>query len=342
MSDFVEQPLKKRMNRRNIYTRLDDLESKLSAGPSARVRTLDETGQNTGTLVVDNLIVPAPDVLVTDPTSTDFTGSAITGAGTTFGSNIMHIFSVALGVLQAGWNTAGQFLAGAGAVLLDADGISIVTPIVKSGTNSLKFVRASDGHTLAGIFASTGSYNTLSVGVEEAPGGAVTGATLELYADKTGQDDATVIIEARSSGAVLSGIYLRDGLIEFAGDFTVSGSKLFSGTYTPTLTNTTNIAGSTAAVCNWTRVGNTVTVSGQANIDATATGAALLGVSLPVASNFSVSSQLGGTGSRANAAGAYESASITGDTANDRASINWVVADIADRTMSFIFMYTVI
>src|SRR5688500_4743620 len=36
---------------------------------------------------------------------------------------------------------------------------------------------------------------------------------------------------------------------------------LTSGTYTPTLTNTTNLDGSTAYECQYLRVGNTVTVS---------------------------------------------------------------------------------
>jgi hypothetical protein len=60
---------------------------------------------------------------------------------------------------------------------------------------------------------------------------------------------------------------------------------LASGTYTPTLSNTTNIAASAAFVCQYQRVGNVVTVSGRVNITPTAASVASeLGISLPIAS----------------------------------------------------------
>ena len=69
-----------------------------------------------------------------------------------------------------------------------------------------------------------------------------------------------------------------------------------SGTYTPTLTNVTNVSASTAYPCQWMRVGNVVTVSGRVRITATGVGAAELGISLPVASNFANEYEAAGTG----------------------------------------------
>jgi len=70
-----------------------------------------------------------------------------------------------------------------------------------------------------------------------------------------------------------------------------------SGTYTPTLTNTTNVAASTAYVTSYMRVGNVVTVGFKVDIDATlaASTATLLGFSLPIASNFTAEEDAGGT-----------------------------------------------
>src|SRR5439155_66361 len=49
-------------------------------------------------------------------------------------------------------------------------------------------------------------------------------------------------------------------------------SDLASGTYTPTLTNSVNVAASTAYTCQYLRVGSVVTVSGQMDIDPTGAG----------------------------------------------------------------------
>lgn len=110
-----------------------------------------------------------------------------------------------------------------------------------------------------------------------------------------------------------------------------------SGTYTPTLTNTTNIGASTARLATYMRVGNTVTVAGQLDIDPTATGAVLLGISLPIASNFSTAYQLGGVGS--STAIANESYGIEADATNDRASMKNIAVSTANHTVTYTFTY---
>lgn len=72
---------------------------------------------------------------------------------------------------------------------------------------------------------------------------------------------------------------------------------LDSGTYTPTLTNLSNISASTAYLCQYLRVGSVVTVSGRVEIDITTTLASnLLKVSLPISSSFDTIGDCAGVG----------------------------------------------
>lgn len=113
------------------------------------------------------------------------------------------------------------------------------------------------------------------------------------------------------------------------------------GTYTPTLSNTTNVASSTASVCHYMRVGSVVTVSGAVTIDVTAATATLLGMSLPIASNFSASTQLGGVASTYDGVAVNEVAEIIGDSTNDRASIRFYAVATTARTWRFTFTYVI-
>lgn len=117
---------------------------------------------------------------------------------------------------------------------------------------------------------------------------------------------------------------------------------LASGTYTPTLTNVTNVAGSTAYTCNYLRVGNVVTVSGRIDIDPTAASISTeVGISLPIASNFNNESQLGGTAASPTAA--LYAAGIGADTVNDRAALIFICGtDAANRRWNFSFTYLIV
>lgn len=119
-------------------------------------------------------------------------------------------------------------------------------------------------------------------------------------------------------------------------------SALLSGTYTPTLTNVTNVAASTAYQCQYMQVGNTVTVSGKIDIDKTANGAAEVGVSLPVASNFGAEEDCAGLAAdtiNGGGPGLY----IKADAANNRASFNSTGGSDGGNTSHFFtFTYQVI
>jgi hypothetical protein len=117
--------------------------------------------------------------------------------------------------------------------------------------------------------------------------------------------------------------------------------NVFSGTYTPTLTNTTNVAASSAGVAQYMRVGNVVTVSGQVDIDPTATGDTIMGVSLPVASNLTAQTTCAGTFISLSGA-TFQGGSIYGDSTNDRATFRFVASSTANFAFQYHFTYRVI
>lgn len=113
-----------------------------------------------------------------------------------------------------------------------------------------------------------------------------------------------------------------------------------SGTYTPTLTGVTNVTATTARKCQWMRVGNVVTVSGQMDIDPAGVGLTVVGISLPVASDFGTAYEAGGTGHVPALAG--HGAAIYADATNDRAELSYVDSIGSNDTMTFTFTYEVI
>lgn len=113
-----------------------------------------------------------------------------------------------------------------------------------------------------------------------------------------------------------------------------------AGVWTPTLTNVTNLSASTAYQCQYIRIGATVAFAGKVDADPTAAGAVELGISLPVSTNFGATEDLGGTGFSPAVAGL--GAALLADTANDRASMQWIAVDTANRSFYFSGAYQVI
>lgn len=138
------------------------------------------------------------------------------------------------------------------------------------------------------------------------------------------------------------------GFVDVAGSYKVGGAQITSaalsdvasGVYTPGLTNTTNVAASTAYQCQYVRVGSVVTVSGKVDIDPTAAGQTVLGIALPIASNIGAEEDVGGVGSLRDVGG--HSAAIYGDAANNRATLEYMATDTSNRAWSFTFTYRII
>ncbi len=165
-----------------------------------------------------------------------------------------------------------------------------------------------------------------------------------------GTEDYDAVIKLKQNGS--SGEKFRvtsDGRIYGTALHNNSGSLtgttnqyVASGTYTPTLTNVTNVAASTAYACQWMRVGNVVTVSGQVDIDVTlaASTASELGISLPIASSLTADQQVGGDAISDSIASL--SARIKADVTNDRASVVFKAISLTNDTYSFTFTYLIL
>lgn len=116
---------------------------------------------------------------------------------------------------------------------------------------------------------------------------------------------------------------------------------LASGLHTPTLTNVTNLAASTAYACQYMRVGDVVTMSGRVDVDPTTTGVSTeLGISLPIASNLATSNECCGTAFASAVAG--QGAAILADGTNNRARMVWIAGDVSSQAMFFTFTYRVL
>ena len=120
--------------------------------------------------------------------------------------------------------------------------------------------------------------------------------------------------------------------------------NVFSGTYTPAQVSTnTNVDSVTFVSAHYMRVGNVVTVGGQITIDATtATTDTVVRMSIPIASNFANSRELGGVGSSFSTPYASNSITFSADTTNDCAELRLRPSVNTSLIYNFSFTYRII
>jgi hypothetical protein len=171
----------------------------------------------------------------------------------------------------------------------------------------------------------------------------VTGALAWDLVDKTGSDLADIAARDHASLQNMQGgtsgerYHFTQAQHTFLAAL-VAG-ELVAGTWTPTLTNVTNIDSTTAFQCQYNRIGGTVTGSGKITVDPTAAVATEIGISLPIASNFGADEDAAGVAySQTNAQGG----GISADTANDRMALKFLAIGTASVTLYFTFSYQVI
>ena len=132
---------------------------------------------------------------------------------------------------------------------------------------------------------------------------------------------------------------INDTGVSVSGSF--SADDFPGGTYTPTLTNVANLTSSSASPFQYIILGKTVMAFGIVTFDPTTTlTLTRLGISLPVASNFSSPEQCSGT---ASATSVLDSpAGIIADATNDRAELSYICTDVTSHSMSVMFHYRII
>lgn len=114
-----------------------------------------------------------------------------------------------------------------------------------------------------------------------------------------------------------------------------------SGTYTPTISKILNVSSTTARDLTYMRVGNTVTVAGQCNITATASGLATASFTLPVASDFTNVYQAGGAGGGLTGTGSFV-ATVQANAHSDKIELTYMAPSGSAFTITFTFTYQVL
>lgn len=115
-----------------------------------------------------------------------------------------------------------------------------------------------------------------------------------------------------------------------------AGGDVESGTYIPVVKNVLNVS-AVPFQFQFLRIGKVVTVSGRVDVDPTAAGATQVGISLPIATSIGKAEQCCGVAACPSVAG--QSASIQGDTAGNRALMQWVAVDTTNQSMFLTFTY---
>lgn len=116
--------------------------------------------------------------------------------------------------------------------------------------------------------------------------------------------------------------------------------NIYDGTYTPSVTGVTNVAAITASVIYYQRSLSKVRVFGRVAVDPTTTGTTTYRMSLPIASDFTVSYQLAGMTWRTGANDEY--GAVEGDATNNEATITYTATATTNHFIHIFFEYVIV
>lgn len=223
----------------------------------------------------------------------------------------------------------------------------------KSGTDGMQNVVA--GYA-SGVSLTAGNQNNVFIGAFSGNNVSQRGNALNTVAigasSFTTADNQVVLGNSSMTQNIFWGALMPNNLPGTSGQILTSQGSgtspiwsdgpltLASGTYTPTLSNTTNVTSSTPIVCHYTRVGDQVTVTGSAGVVTTLAVTTVLGISLPIASELAVTTDLAGVGqaSSAIAANAY----VEANTTTNIAELKFTGLSVGGSgTIFFTFTYSV-
>jgi len=135
--------------------------------------------------------------------------------------------------------------------------------------------------------------------------------------------------------AIGSGLTLTAGVLSAS----TSVPTITYGTYTPVLTNTTNLTGSTAYLTNYYQIGDMVTVFGSVGVDPTSTGATELRMEVPISSGFTVPDTMCGGTAACDTVTDEVIAILAVSGGADVVSFKWNATDVTDHILRFQFSY---
>lgn len=135
-------------------------------------------------------------------------------------------------------------------------------------------------------------------------------------------------------------LFARLGGVTYTVYHSGNSAAVSAGSWTPTLSSTVNTDAVSASICQYTRVGDRVSFAGVINVDpTTASSTASVQLSLPVASNFSASTDAAGVLAAANVSG--ESGALYADTSADTLVIAFRAVGTTLHSLYFSGMYQV-
>jgi hypothetical protein len=168
------------------------------------------------------------------------------------------------------------------------------------------------------------------------PAGSTSGVKMAL------KRDGQLVLTSYTTSTSFTGTAAASLAVNSAGDvITIAPVQTTaSGTYTPTYTGLANVDSTTAYTCQYSRVGDTVTVSGYVMINATADNTTTrLSITLPISSTTSSVNYANGTIAQV---GGGAAGSIIGYGSNTAEIGFSVLANTGDVYYSFIFAYRII
>lgn len=164
-----------------------------------------------------------------------------------------------------------------------------------------------------------------------------TALTGSVAADGQTPITANIPMASHKITGLAAGTTSGDALAYGQTQLAIASGAILAGTYTPTLANLSNLASSSATLCQYMRVGNVVTVSGNFTGASTVAGNTSMTMTLPVSSTFTQLYQAGGGGAASGLALAFYAT-----TSAQTVTANWVSSDTGSNTFGFSFTYVVL
>lgn len=326
----------------------------LTVSGTGTANTISGASPSIATRARDQVFDSATGTLSTRSTTIGFATNGRVGAGNTSPTNVLDVLAVDDVIRLV--NTGTDSVPG---LVIQNDAKQIFLKL--DGLDSDKFKVRFDGTdriimTTGGLFGynQTPTYffdlkavddnvRFLTTGVDSTPGLVLQNDVQSVVLKLDGADLDKFKIRLAGTDRVT---ITPAGAIDLVGDVKVTGtlnsaSIITSGTYAPALFNVANLDPTpTSFTAQYSRVGNTVTVSGKVLVNPTTTlTLTQLGISLPIASALTQQEQCSGTAAASGIAS--QSAAIRGDATNDRAEMTWIATDVTDQPMYFSFTYLI-
>jgi hypothetical protein len=112
-----------------------------------------------------------------------------------------------------------------------------------------------------------------------------------------------------------------------------------SGNFTPGVSAQSNLTGFTHFDMKWMRVGNMVTVSGNANAQATSVGQCFVEIDLPFASDLTTSDDC--TGSGYHNSSSPTAVFVSNNTATNKLQLIWNAGATTNSQLNYVAMYEI-